>query len=165
MLAVDGQDRCVILLGQLENQFTSYHKCLLIRQTDSLTSLDGMDGGVKAGKADHRCKYHVDGASLDNLVERLGTSIYLDLGHVAHQRFQFIVTLLVGNHNGSRLELVCLLCQQFHFIVGGQAIDLIQVTMFLNNLKGLCPYRPRRAENSYLFLHNSRMPSGRLISI
>ena len=42
-------------------------------------------------------------------------------------REMFISTLLVGNNNGSRLELVGLLSQQFHLVIRCQTIHLIEV--------------------------------------
>ena len=58
-----------------------------------------------------------------------------------------------------------LFCQQFYFIISCQAIDLIQVCMFLDDFECLSTYRPRRAENCDLSFHNSKMPSGKLIAI
>ena len=165
MLAIHGQDRRVVLLGQLEDQFSGYYECLLIRQTDGLASLDGVDGGVQTSEAYHRRKHHVDRTSLHDLIEGLGTSIDLHVGHVAHQRLQLVITGLVGYHDGGGLELMGLLCQQFHLVIGCQAIDLIHVGMLLDHFESLCSYRPRRTEDGYLFLHNSKMPSGNLVLI
>ena len=154
MLAVDGQDRGVILLSQLQDQFSGHHKCLLISQCDGLACLDGMDGGVEACKAYHRREYHVDRSCFHDFVECLGTGIYLHIGQVAHQRFQFIVALFVGDNDGSRLELMGLLSQQFYFVVGGETVDFIQVTVLLDYLEGLGANRSSRAENgdlSFLF--------------
>ena len=125
VLTIDRQDGGVVLLGQLQDQFTGNHQCLLVGETNRLTCLDGMDGGVQTGETDHGSKHHVDRTCLHNLVECLGTGIHFDVGQVAHQRLQLIVTLFVGNHDGGGLELVGLLCQQLNLIIGCQTIDFI----------------------------------------
>ena len=47
VLAVDGQDGHVVLLGQLADEFTSHDECLLVGQTYLLPCTDGMDGWLK----------------------------------------------------------------------------------------------------------------------
>ena len=48
VLAIDGKDGSVVLLGQLQNQLSSYNQRLFVGQTNGLASLDGMDGGVQS---------------------------------------------------------------------------------------------------------------------
>ena len=127
VLAVDGQDGRVVLLCQRQYQLTGYHQRLLVGQGDGLLGLDGVNGGRQSGEAYHRGEHHVDGTGLDNLVERLRSGIDLHVGQVVHQPSELVVALLVGNDDGSRLELMSLFGQQFHLVVGCQAIDLIQV--------------------------------------
>ena len=45
VFAVDRQDGRVVLLSQLQNQFASYHQCLLVGQGNGFVGLDGMNGG------------------------------------------------------------------------------------------------------------------------
>ena len=71
--------------------------------------------------------------------------IDLHVGHVAHQSLQLVVTLLVGNDDSGRAELMGLLGQQFYLVVGCQTVDFIQVAMFLNDLQGLGTYGTCRA--------------------
>ena len=47
VLAVDGQDGHVVLLGQLADEFASHDECLLVGQTYLLPCTDGMDGWLK----------------------------------------------------------------------------------------------------------------------
>ena len=44
-----------------------------------------MDRWIQTRKTDHGSEYHVDRTSLYNLIECLGTSIYLDIGQIAHE--------------------------------------------------------------------------------
>ena len=127
MLAVNGKNGGVVLLGQLQNKFTCNNQCFLVGQTNGLACLDGVDGGVETGETYHGSEHHVDRTCLYYLVERLSASIYLHVGHVAHQRLQFVITLLVSNDDGGGLELMSLLCQQLYFIVGCQTVHFVQV--------------------------------------
>ena len=112
-----------------------------------------MDRGVETGESDHRCEYHIDRTCLYDLVKRLGTGIDLHVGQVAHQGFQLVVTLLVGNDDGGGLELMSLLGQQLYLIISSQTIDLVQVAMFLDDFKCLCSDRTGGTEYGNLFLH------------
>ena len=145
MLAIDGQDGGMVLLCQLQNQLTSHHQRFLIGQCNGLAGLDGMDGRRQTSKAHHGCQHHVNRVSLYDFVQGLLAGIHLHVGHVTHQLFQLVQSLLVGNNDSSRLELMRLLSQQLHFVVGGQAIYFIQITMLLDDFKCLCAYRPCRA--------------------
>ena len=78
-----------------------------------------MDGRRESGKANHGGEYHIDGLCFDNFVECLASGIHFDIGQVAHQAFEFVVTLFVGNDDGGRLELMGLFGQQFYFVIGG----------------------------------------------
>ena len=115
----------MILLSQLQDEFTGNDQRLFISQADGLASLNGVDGGVQSRETYHGCQHHVDRASLYDFVECLGSCIYLHVRHVAHQRFQGIITCFVGNDNGCGLKLVGLLCQQFHFVIGSQAVYFV----------------------------------------
>ena len=132
-------------MGQLIDEFACYHECFLVGQGDSLVSLDGVNRGRESRKTHHGGEHYIDGHGLDNVVQRLSTGIDLHVRQVAHEPFQFVVACLVGYHHGGRLEAVCLFGQQLDFVVGGEGIDFIEVAVLLNDLQGLCTYRPRRA--------------------
>ena len=101
----------MILLCESQNQLAGNHQCLLVGQTDCLACLDGVDGGVQSRETYHRSQYHIDRTCLYYLVQCLCSGIYLHIGHIAHQRFQFIVSGLVGYHDGGGLELMSLFGQ------------------------------------------------------
>lgn len=63
------------------------------------------------------------------------------------------------------LNLWACSAKKLNFVVGCQAVNLIEVAMFLDDFKCLCSDRTGGTEYGYLFLHKSKMPSGRLISI
>ena len=153
VLAVDGQDGIVILLCQAADELAGDHQRLLVGQADGLTCLDGMDGGRESGKPHHGREHHVDRLCLYNLVEGIGTCIHLDVGQVGQQFLQTVVVRLVGDDHGGRLPLPGLLGQQFHFVVGCQAVHLVQVAMLFNHLQGLRADRACTAQNGYLFFH------------
>ena len=127
VLAIDGQNLGTIANGQVADQLSCHHERLLVGQTDGLVGLDGVDRRRQSCEAHHSRQHHVDGSSLDNLVERLGSSIHLHLGQVAHQPLQVVVSLFVGYDHSGRLELMGLLGEQFHLVVGCQTVDLVQV--------------------------------------
>ena len=130
----------MVLLCQLQDKFTGNYQRLLVGQRNGLTGLDGMDGRRESGKAYHSRQYHVDRAGLHNFVEGLLAGIDLHVGQVAHQLLQFVQPLFVGYDDGSRFELVSLLCQQFYLVVGSQTVYLVHVAMLLDDLKSLCAY-------------------------
>ena len=109
----------MVLLCQLENEFSSNNQRLFVSQGNSLLGLDGVDGRRESSKANHGGEHHIDGLCFDNFVESLASGIHLDVGQVAHQTFEFVVALFVGNDDGGRLELMGLLGQQFYFVIGG----------------------------------------------
>ena len=152
MLAVHGDDLRAAAVRLVHHQLAGAHQRLLVGQGDGFMGLDGVDGGRQSGKAYHGGQYHINGDGFHYFIERLLAGIDLHVGHVAHQSLQLVVTLFVGNDDGGRLELMGLLSQQFYLVIGCQAINLIEVAVFSDNLQGLCAYRPRRAEDSYLFL-------------
>ena len=45
VLTVDRDDGCMVLLGQLTDQFSGHHQCFLVGKADFLAGFDGMDGG------------------------------------------------------------------------------------------------------------------------
>ena len=140
MFTVHRQDGCSVLQCQLTDQFTSNDQCFLVSQTDGLMGLDGMNGWRETCEAHHSSEHHIDGACLNNLVEGTCSCIHLHVRHIAHQRLQLVVACLVGNDDGSRLELVGLLCQQFHLVIGCQAVHLVEVAVLLNHFEGLRAY-------------------------
>ena len=109
----------MVLLCQLENEFSGNNQRLLVSQGNSLFGLDGVDGRRESGKTDHGGEHHVDGFCLNYFVESLASGIHFDIGQVAHQTFEFVVALFVGNDDGGRLELMGLFGQQFYFVIGG----------------------------------------------
>ena len=50
---------------------------------------------------------------------------------------------LIGNDHGGRLVFVCLFCQQFYAVVGGQAIYLKTIFMLIDDFQGLGAYGAR----------------------
>ena len=96
-----------------------------------------MNSRRKTGKPHHGRKYHVYRSGLHNFIERLSTSIYLDVRLVAQQLFQLIITGFVGNHHSCRLELMSLLCQQLHLVIGGETIHLVEVAVLCNDIQRL----------------------------
>ena len=125
MFTVNWQDGRMVLLGQLQNQLTGHHQRLLISQRDGLPGTDGMDSGRQSCEAHHGGEHDINRSSLHDVIEGLGTSIYLHIGQVGHQSFQLVVACLVGNDDGCRMEAVCLFCQQFHTVVSRQGIHFI----------------------------------------
>ena len=154
----------MILLGQLQDELAGHDERLLVGQGDGLACLDGMDGGREAGEADHGGEHHVDGACLHDFVEGTRSGIHFHVGQVVHEAAQLVVVLLVGDDDGGGAELMGLLGQQRYAVVGGEAIDFVEVAVLLDDLEGLRAYGAGGAENGYLsFLHISNNPSGMFI--
>ena len=137
VLAVDGQDGCVIFVGQLANQFTGYDQRLLVGQANLLAGLDGMNGGRESGKSHHGGEYHVDRLCLYYFVECLLSGIDFHIG-VGQCFFQLFVVGLVGNDDCRRMKLACLLGKQFPSAVGRQRIGLVAVAVFTDDVERLC---------------------------
>lgn len=150
MFAIHREDRRMILLSQLADEFTCHNEGFLIGQTDFLAGLDGMDGWFQSREAHHRGKHHVDRISLHDVAESLCTCIDLDVRFVAEQILQFLIKCLIGDDDGSRMKLVRLGSQFLHTMVGSEAIDLVKVAMLFDDIQRLCADASRRTENTYL---------------
>ena len=153
VLTVHRQYLGVVGDGEVTDQLSSHHECLLIGQAYGLTRLDGVNRRREPRKTHHGGQHHVDRSGLHDLVEGLRPGIHLHLRHITHQLLQLVIALFIGYHDGSRLELMRLLSQQLHLVVRCQTIDLIQVCVFPDHLQGLRAYGSRGSQNSYLFLH------------
>ena len=104
-----------------------------------------MDGGGQSGKAHHGGEHHVNRSCLYYLFQCLGTRIHLDVGFVGEQTAEPLIVLFVGNDHSRWLEPDGLLCEQFHLVVGGEAVDFIQVGVLINYLQCLGSDGARRA--------------------
>ncbi len=60
MFAIHREDRRMILLSQLADEFTCHNEGFPYSQTDFLAGLDGMDGWFQSREAHHRGKRHLD---------------------------------------------------------------------------------------------------------
>ncbi len=158
MLGVDGQQVHMVLAHQLEDELTGHDECLLVGQADLLVGLDGVDGGLETGEAHHGGEHHVDGRSLDHLVERLLARVDLDVGTVGEERLQRFVVGVVGDDHGGGVEAVGLLGQLLHAVVGRQAVHFIAVGVLTDDVERLGADGTGAAQDAYLlFLHFGKM--------
>ena len=145
VLAVNRDDGCTVLRREFIDQLSSHHQCLFVGQTDFLARLDGLDGRCQTGKSHHGRQHHVDGFSLHHVADGPASGIHLDERLVGQQLFQCLIFLFVGNDHGRGLHFARLFGQQFHLVVGGEAIHLKAVGMLPHHVDGLSAYRTRRA--------------------
>ena len=154
VLTVYGEDGGMILLRQVTDQLTCHHQGLLVGKAYLLAGLDSMDGRLQSGESHHRSQHHVDGSSLHNIAESLCSGIHLDVRFVAQQFLQPVVVCLIGDDHCCRTELACLTGEFVYPVIGGKAINLIEVTVLLYDIKSLRTDASRRTEYAYLlFLH------------
>jgi hypothetical protein len=137
VLAVNRQDRRMILLCQLKNQLAGNDKCLLVGKADSLLRLDGMDGRSKTGIAHHRRQHHVNGRGFDDLFQCLAATIHLYIGHIGQFFYQRFIESLVGNGHGGGMETACLSSKLFPTAVGRECISLIKVGVLADYIQCL----------------------------
>ena len=150
VLAVNGQDGHVVLLGELADEFSGDDERLLVGQAYLLAGPDGMDGGLKAGEADHRREHHVDGVGLDDVAEGAGTGVDLDVGPVGEQGAELVVAVFVGDDHCGGVELVGLLGKQFYAVVGCEGVDLVAVGVLGDDVERLCADGAGGAEDADL---------------
>ncbi len=143
----------MVLRHETEDELTGYDERLLVGQTNLLARLDGVDGRLESGETHHGGQYGVDGAGLDDVVERLPTGIHLHVG-VAEQGFEFLVVGLIGDDDRVGVELPRLLRQFLHAVVGSQTVGFEAVGVLRDDVERLRSDGAGAAEDAYLlFLH------------
>ena len=71
MLAIDRQDRRMVLLREFADDLTGHNEGFLVGQRDRLTGFYGFDGRAQTCVSDHGCHNDVDGRHSDHLGNRV----------------------------------------------------------------------------------------------
>ena len=151
MLAVNRQDRHLILVTEAVDQFTCHYHRLFVGQSNGFAGADGRYRWRQSCKTDHRCQDHINLCTFHHLTQRFGAGIDGN-GQVGQRFADSIVVRFVGDDHGGGIEQTCLFHQQLPAVVGRENASLKQVGVFGDDLQGLCSDATCGAEDGYLFL-------------
>ena len=107
----------MVLGSQAAYQFACHYERLLVGKTNLLVCLDCLNRGAQSGEAHHCRQHHVYRTGGDNLVNRLLSGIYVDVGTVGKRRLQFVVVRLIGNHHGGWQFLHPVVCREAIYFI------------------------------------------------
>ena len=136
VLAIDGQQRHLVLQAEAGDEFAGHDERLLVGQGDGLARLDGADGGAQTAEAHKGRQHDVHRPHLHHLAEGIGSRI--DLYRFVLQGLADVVVLaLVGNHHARGLIRLGLPDEQVGIPSSRQHVCLEEVAVLGDDLKRL----------------------------
>ena len=136
VLAIDRQQRHLVLQAKLRDEFASHNEGLFVGEGDGFASLDGTDGGTQSAEAHKGSQHDIHRLHLHHLAQGVGSRI--DLYRLVLQGFLYVVVLvLVCYDDALRLVFLSLLDEQVGLRVGSQHVCLEEVRVLRDYLKRL----------------------------
>ena len=144
VLAIDGQQRHLVLQAEAGDEFAGHNERLLVGQGDGLACLDGADGGAQTAEAHKGRQHDVHRPHLHHLAEGVGSRI--DLYRFVLQGLADVVVLaFVGDDHALGPELLGLPDEQVSVGTGRQHVCLEEVRVLGDDFERLSADATRRA--------------------